>query len=285
MSITYTARQIAEAAEKIRRVKGVGHCPPPDDCVALARAGHLFAVDAGPHGGDTWVEADSHADALNVAAEGAGRAQVPPDWTVQAVEIVGDQLADQRPDAVGREAVELVLSRLARLHVPLSPGVELSYDGGRTPEGRALPPEPLSTDLALTVAQLTRWAQGGSLGDWADHDDAADALQTAAEALCASPLRPWQVADLDAAVALPRGAEPGPVALVLACALSRLRICRGEPVTLVELARLASVADSRVRQLAAAGELRSAIGSGPKGSTVEAAEARRWLASRGLAGW
>lgn len=192
--------------------------------------------------------------------------------------------------AVADDALDLVLDRLARLHVPLGPGITLALDGGAVvdPETQAVtrrPPEPRGTDLHATVAQLTRWAQTGDLGDWQDHEDAADALQTAASVLCAAPLRPWQVSDLDAAVSLPRDAEPGPVALVLACALSRLRVCRGEPVTLAELARLASVADSRTRQLAAAGELRATSGSGPKGSTVAAAEARRWLASRGLAGW
>jgi hypothetical protein len=181
-------------------------------------------------------------------------------------------LADLDPAAVGAKATDLVLQRLARLVVPLSPGVTLTWraDG--------------DSGLALTVADLCAWAQSGALGNWTDHEDAADALQTAAEALFAAPIREWVVSDLDA-VDLDREATPGPVALVLACALSRLRICRGESVTVAELARLASVTDGRVRQLVAAGEIAAAAGTSQRTSMVAAVEARRWLASRGLKGW
>jgi hypothetical protein len=183
-------------------------------------------------------------------------------------------LADLHPPTVGREAVDLVLRRLGRLSVPLSPGVSL--DGLRV-RG--------DTDLGLTVASLTAWCQTGALGDWEDNEDAADALLGAAESLCAAPLRDWTPGDLDAAVDLPRGSDPGPVALVLACALDRVRISRGLPVSLAGLARLASVDPSRVRQLVAAGEITAVPGAGPSPSTVDADDACRWLASRGLKGW
>jgi hypothetical protein len=183
-------------------------------------------------------------------------------------------LASLDPVTVGREATDLVLQRVGRLSLVLMPGYSLDPGQCRG-----------DTDLGLTVTMLTLWAQSGALGDWADHEDAADALLAAAEALYASPLGDWQPSDLDAAVDLPRDVDPSPVALVLACALSRLRIARGESVTLAELARLASVTGQRVRQLAGAGEIAAEGGEGRTPSRVEATEARRWLASRGLRGW
>lgn len=184
------------------------------------------------------------------------------------------RLADLAPATVGRAATDLVLARLGRLVAPLSPGVMLH-----------LGPVAGDTDLGLTVASLAAWAQGGELGDWEDHEDAADALLTTTEAIYRAPLADaW-----DAAVAAAEaedGPEDDPVAVTLAAAWSRLRIARGEAVTLAELARLASVTPGLVKQLVVRGELRAAqTGSGPKPSRVDATEARRWLSARGLRGW
>lgn len=178
------------------------------------------------------------------------------------------------PRAIGARATAAVLQRLSRLVVPLSPGITL-----RIPAAQG------DTDLALTVASLAAWAQSGALGDWQDHEDAADALLTATEVLYRAPLGDaWDAAVAEAA-ADDGPADSDPVALVLAAAWSRLRVCRGHAVTGAELARLASVAHSRVRQLVGAGEIRAAAGTSQQPSRVEAAEARRWLGSRGLAGW
>lgn len=183
------------------------------------------------------------------------------------------RLSDLTPATVGREAADLVLARLSRLVLPLSPGVTLRWD------------QQGDSDLALTVAALTEWAQTGAAWDWADHEDAADALQTAAEALYASPARGWDVGDLEAALEIERGEEVSAPVLVLACALTRLRVCRGQAVTLAELARLASISYQRAHQLAGAGELEVVRGTAPTPTTVTADEARRWLAARGLRGW
>lgn len=187
------------------------------------------------------------------------------------------RLADLVPATVGRAATELVLARIGRLALPLSPGVTLHVGAIQG-----------DTDLGVTVASLCAWAQTGDLGDlgdWTDAEDAADALLGATEALYRAPLADaW-----DAAVAAAE-AEDGPeddaVAVALAAAWSRLRIVRGEAVTLAELARLASVTPGLVKQSVAEGRLRVAsTGSGPKPSRLNAAEARRWLAARGLRGW
>lgn len=183
------------------------------------------------------------------------------------------KLADLNPATVGRAATDAVLARLARLAMPLSPGVTLHVG---QPQG--------DTDLGLTVASLCAWAQSGALGDWADHKDAADALLGATEVLYRAPLGDARSAASSAAAKIGR-ADSDPVALVLAAAWSRVRICRGESVTLRELARLASLAPSRVKQFSSAKRLPASGRGGPQPHRVEAAEARRWLASRGLAGW
>ncbi len=184
------------------------------------------------------------------------------------------KLSDLDPQTVGREATAAVIERLARLAIPLSPGVMLH-----------LSPVQGDTDLGLTVASLCAWAQHGELGDWADHGDAADALQSAAEALLSSPARPWAVADLDALDDVERGEELGAVRLVLAAALTRLRICRGEVVTLDTLSRLASLTRQRLQQIVADGDLQVTAGKGSTPTTVAPDEARRWLAARGVRGW
>ena len=66
------------------------------------------------------------------------------------------------PADVGRAATAAVLQRLSRLALPLSPGVTLRWDS----QG--------DTGLGLTVADLCAWAQRGEMGDWVDHEDAAD---------------------------------------------------------------------------------------------------------------
>lgn len=183
------------------------------------------------------------------------------------------KLSDLDPQTVGREATTAVLERLARLSLPLSPGVMLRWDT----QG--------DTGLGLTVADLCAWAQAGTLGDWADHEDAADALLTATEALYRAPLGDAWDGAVAAACAEDGPADSDPVACVLAASWSRLRVMRGEAVSGTELARLASVAPSWVRALVQRGEVAATRGTSQQPTRVEAAEARRWLASRGLTGW
>lgn len=203
------------------------------------------------------------------------------------------KLSDLDPQTVGREATAAVLERLARLAIPLSPGVMLH-----------LSPAQGDTDLGLTVGQLCAWAQSGELGDWADHEDAADALLTATEVLYRAPLGDAWDAAVAAACAEDGPADTDPVALVLAAAWSRLKVMR-EPsararattdkeraevqrdhaVTVAELARLASLSVQRVRQLAPTSGLKVTVVRAGVPARVEAAEARRWLAARGLGGW
>lgn len=178
------------------------------------------------------------------------------------------------PRAIGARATDAVLQRLARLAMPLSPGIALHVS-----------PAQGDTDLGVTCASLCAWAQSGALGDWSDAEDAADALLTASECLYRAPLGDaWDAAEA-ASAAEDGPADSDPVACVLAAAWSRVKVCRGEAITLRELARLASVAPSWVRANVTAKEIAASGRGGPQPHRVEASEARRWLASRGLAGW
>ena len=154
------------------------------------------------------------------------------------------RLSALSPAAVGRDAAERVLRRLSRLAVPLSPGVTL-----------ALPhADAAASGLALTVADLTRWAQSGDTADWGSHRGAEDALLEVGEALWSRPIDDgsadgWTVDDLRAALA--DDDDPrDPVRLAVGCAVARWLIADGQPVTTGELAALASVSTGRVQQLA-----------------------------------
>ena len=189
------------------------------------------------------------------------------------------RLSTLSPEAVGLDAAERVLARLSRLAVPLSPGVTL-----------ALPhADPAASGLALTVADLCRYAQSGDTADWGSHHGAEDALLEVGEALWSRPIDAgsdgWTVDDLRAALA---DDDPhDPVRLAVGCAVARWLIASGQPVTTGELAALASVTVGRVQQLAAHGELETTVERRGSASValVAAAEARRWLAARGVAGW
>ena len=190
------------------------------------------------------------------------------------------RLSTLSPEAVGLDAAERVLARLSRLAVPLSPGVTL-----------ALPhADAAASGLALTVADLTRWAQSGDTADWGGPEGAEDALLEVGEALWSRPIDAgsdgWTVGDLRAALA--DDSDPrDPVRLAVGCAVARWLIADGQPVTTGELAALASVSTGRVQQLAAHGELETTVERRGSASValVAAAEARRWLAARGVAGW
>ena len=190
------------------------------------------------------------------------------------------RLSTLSPSAVGRDAAERVLRRLSRLAVPLSPGVTL-----------ALPhADAAASGLALTAADLTRWAQSGDTADWGGPEGAEDALLEVGEALWSRPIDAgsdgWTVDDLRAALA--DDSDPrDPVRLAVGCAVARWLIASGQPVTTGELAALASVTVGRVQQLAAHGELETTVERRGSASValVAAAEARRWLAARGVAGW
>ena len=71
----------------------------------------------------------------------------------------------------------------------------------------------------------------------------------------------------------------------IGCAAVRGLIARGQPVNTSELAALADVSPSFVRQEKLGGKLEVELATEPLRHVVTAAEARRWLASRGVPGF
>jgi hypothetical protein len=205
------------------------------------------------------------------------------------------RLADLDPAAVGREAVDRILRRVQRLALPLSPGVDLRVTGGLNPDPAARPlflaPAHAASGIALTVADLTRYAQSGDVSDWGSPAGAEDALLTIGEALWSRPIDAtaadgWTVDDLRAALA--SDDEPDdPVRLAIGCAVARWVVWRGEAITTGELAALAGVTPDAVRQAIKRAQL--AATNEPRGRATVAVypadEVRRWLGARGAAGW
>lgn len=174
------------------------------------------------------------------------------------------RLAVLDPAAVGREVEQLVRDHLARLAFGLAPAATLHT----TPD--------TGSDLRLTVEALTSYAQTGQ-----------DA-ETDAPAIAAEYARDRCSTVLDA---LYRRAADGPAALdaealvgesdpttaagvVLRAAWARAALDSGEPVTLPQLAALASLSARAVQAQVAEGRLRA------KDGAVRAADARAWLEER-----
>lgn len=193
-------------------------------------------------------------------------------------------LRDINPKAVGVLAARMLLDSIAQnTSLPSGVSFERSDDGWELRVDGHVHVIPLETSLDA-VSDLCSWAQSGRLCGWHDIDDVARSVATTSQALCAAPARVWTLGGL-ADLMGGQEAPENDVVLVLGCAWARVRICRGEAVTLTELARLASVDPSRVRQIVADGELETVAGRGPNPSTVTAAEAKRWLSGRALRGW
>lgn len=200
------------------------------------------------------------------------------------------------PATLARSVGDAMLQHVQRLALPLSPGATLSLDGGvveRDGALRRLPADPASVGLALTAADLCRFAQTGDTADWGDASGALDAAQELYATLCARPVdllerdgsadpedsgRPWW-ADVTADTALGVVLQAG-----LARAWAVTGLC-GIPTAW--LAALAEVTPGRVRQLVTGGELRVTTerdGSATR-ALVEPEDARRWLTVQGVAGF
>jgi hypothetical protein len=182
------------------------------------------------------------------------------------------RLIDIDPGALDRDLSAALAHHVARLALPLSPGLTVHVAG---PHG--------DTGIGLTAADLARYARGEG-----DLDDAVESYAVELVPLLASPLDPpsgplpalltaWlagevNVSDLDPS------SLPDRLALVLTAALGREAVETGRPVTVAQLAALAGLDPNSVRRLARAGELDTTDGA------VSARDARRWLKARGVPG-
>lgn len=182
------------------------------------------------------------------------------------------------PLAVGEAAARALVEHLTRAAFRLSPGITLDL---RPTDPAAL----RATDLALTVAALTTYAQrGGAVWDWTGDEDAADALGEVC-AVLATPAVGDRGTIPDLLLGHADGAAEDPVRLVLTAAWARVCLSRGDAVTAPQLGALAGLSASRVRALRGAGEILGwEAGTGRGAEGCPATVARRWLAARGVVG-
>ena len=173
------------------------------------------------------------------------------------------RLRDLQPDAVADEVVQLVVDHVTRLVL----AVDLSATWQVQPE---------ACQLRWTTQLLVRYAQRGLAGtDWEDHGCATDALAD----VCAALYSQAGVPGTFGAGPLEEDADPETaIGVVLLAAHARVRMSRRERVPVRELAALAGVAPDHVRLLARQGELTV------EDARVRPADARRWLAARGVEG-
>lgn len=184
------------------------------------------------------------------------------------------------PLTVGEAAARALVEHLTRAAFRLSPGVTFDL---RPTDPAAL----RSTDLALTAAALTTYAQrglaAGAVWDWTGDEDAADALNEVCSVL-ATPAVGDRGTIPDLLLGHADGADD-PVRLVLTAAWARVCLSRGDAVTAPQLGALAGLSASRVRALRGAGEIPGwEPGTGRGAEGCPATVARRWLGARGVAG-
>ena len=175
------------------------------------------------------------------------------------------RLQDVDPAEVARIAVDRAHRRIVRLALRLGPSLMLV---GPTPDE--------TCDLGQTVSHLAGYARTGALGDWEDGDDVVAAIHDILEVLWPAA-GPGPLAEVEGELD-----DADPVALVVLAAWARASVDTGVPVTLRELGALAGLHRRPLQALAAAGELRVTEG---RPARVKAAEARRWLSGRGVAGF
>lgn len=303
---TMNAAQITELHATHTR-KGAGYAPPLDECLAAARRGRLYDVDTQSAGHDCLTIADSDDAALDEVARHAEGDEIERRhggdavawarsrrWSAARISFAfGGRLSDLDPREVGRAAVSRVLDRLSAWAIRLSPAITVDVhvlrhgaEGGLRRDGAILDADSDGTDLAATVGALTEYAQKGApVWDWTDDEMAADAMLDAVSTLATDAL--GTEGGLAEVLLGHQDRATDPVRLVLTAAWARVSLSRNEDVTAAQLGALAGLHPSRVRALRGAGEIpgwesegngRGATGCPPKA-------ARRWLASRGVAGF
>lgn len=181
------------------------------------------------------------------------------------------------PEAVGLEASRAVALHVLRLAQKLYPDAPASVARDVLNDPKAL----LVTPIAMTMRQLTRYAQRGlPIAGWTGREDVERAMSSALT-LLAPAVRPtegeWSAPRLEIA----RRERPSALALVLFCAQHRLDLDAFEPIPISALARLGSVSDQRVHDLVSAGTLKRARRKAKDHTAyAEAKTALRWLDSR-----
>lgn len=187
-------------------------------------------------------------------------------------------LRDIDPKATAIEVVTDVMTHISHVAFSLSPGVDCHLVT-RDHDGKRHSPNPAdvaaSSTLGSEVQALVLYAQRGlPVWDWTDHGCASDACLSVMSALyaCAGDSTIGG-GDLDDDELEPRDA----IGTVLIAARARIRLDQGTPVDARELAVLAGLSTTQVRSLMRSGEIPHVE------RTAAPEDARRWLASRGVA--
>lgn len=150
------------------------------------------------------------------------------------------------------------------------------------PSGEATAPlcrDLTNSDLALSVAELARYARSGP-PHCDDANGPAEYLQTVAEVLLtgAHP-RVYSIVPYPWDESLDEGRDTDPehaIDVVLVAAMARDRLESGSDVTVRQLAALASLGVATLRTYGSRGEFRV------EGGEIAHAEAVRWLSGRGI---
>lgn len=179
------------------------------------------------------------------------------------------KLSEVEPVSFSDEVLRLVVDHLHSAAMRLDPTLTLP-----------IPEHAGGMGLRPTAHALAAYARDGlPVWDWEDHGMAAQGLLDVLGALYGSAL-----GDLShTAIDVVDDVDPGDaVGLVLVAAAARVRLSQGSPVTARELAALTGMTARRVRQLMAAGELAA---TDERPARVDADDASRWLAARGVPGF
>lgn len=198
-----------------------------------------------------------------------------------------DRLRSIDPDALALSVGSALARYYSTRALPLSPGLVLQVDGGMalSDEGHArrLPVEPRSVGVALTCADLCRFAQSGDTADWGGPEGALDAAQSVFAALFDAP------ADLlDDTGPVPwtdRVEGDSDLAVVLRAGAARAWAETGaSDIPATWLAELAGMSRASLAEYLERGELRHELVS--RGRTrvamVACSDAARWLRARGV---
>jgi hypothetical protein len=186
------------------------------------------------------------------------------------------KLTDIDPATLAAELVERAHGHhVTRLVVDLDPTIEVKPGGMRGWQG---------TNLGLAAFVLAHYAR---TGEGPGDAPIVEYLQSYCEALYTRPADAghYDVPPLDQVDGEPTEAHE----VVLVAAVARDLIAQGSPVSLLHLSVLTTASErpisyAHVRRLASSGEIETNGARGAGAHGIDASEARRWLAARGVPG-
>lgn len=199
-----------------------------------------------------------------------------------------DRLRSINPDALALRVGRALVEHYQRRAMELPPGLQLQVDGGVVfDDGKAqrLPADPRSVGVALTVADLARYAQSGDTADWGGPEGALDAAASVYHALYAAPADALEV---EADVNLPwteRIEGDSDLSVVLRAACARVWAETGaSDIPATWLAELAGITRGGLAPHLDAGGMRQTFVQRGRGrvAMVRAGDARKWLQERGI---